>query len=163
MTRNQSCTICKKKGHNKRRCDEIYDENDTCPICQEVLGETNISVTKCGHKFCMTCISTHVFIRNNCPLCRQPFDIVRMHPTISNTEMVNTVCHELYLFPLIQAIKDMLSIMNVDWNNLPNTQKALIRSIFQEYMVGFGTNIASAIYQRVETIFNDTEPTETDI
>tara|TARA_B100000424_G_scaffold254789_1_gene233169 strand:- start:530 stop:790 length:261 start_codon:yes stop_codon:yes gene_type:complete len=86
-----------------------------------------------------------------------------MHPTISNTEMVNTVCHELYLFPLIQAIKDMLSIMNVDWNNLPNTQKALIRSIFQEYMVGFGTNIASAMYQRVETIFNDTEPTETDI
>ena len=45
-------------------------DND-CPICMDKLQVTNISVTKCGHSFCLQCIIKHSKSGDNrCPLCR---------------------------------------------------------------------------------------------
>ena len=45
-------------------------EKDNCPICFEELGEKNLCITKCGHKFCFDCMFKHLNIKNDCPLCR---------------------------------------------------------------------------------------------
>ena len=48
-------------------------ETETCPICMETLGKTNICVTACkpiGHKFCLECMFKHSKTKANCPLCR---------------------------------------------------------------------------------------------
>jgi hypothetical protein len=47
-------------------------DSTTCGICWDVLGEANVMVTKCGHKFCCDCILSHFqnAAGNNCPLCR---------------------------------------------------------------------------------------------
>jgi hypothetical protein len=42
-----------------------------CPICYEPLGETNVCITKCGHKFCIGCLFKHSERSNDCPMCRE--------------------------------------------------------------------------------------------
>jgi hypothetical protein len=69
------CTICGKKGHNKTTCKNIKvpllaDEDNTCPICYEDIGDTNTCTTECGHKFCMKCMVTHLQRNQQCPMCR---------------------------------------------------------------------------------------------
>mgnify|MGYP006090549823 CR=1 FL=1 len=47
----------------------------TCGVCWDELGNANIMVTKCGHKFCCDCILSHFQLAagNNCPLCREEY------------------------------------------------------------------------------------------
>ena len=70
------CTICGKKGHNKTTCKNIKahvpsDDDNTCPICYEGIGDTNTCTTECGHKFCMKCMVTHLQRNQQCPICRR--------------------------------------------------------------------------------------------
>ena len=37
------------------------------------MGDTNICVTVCGHKFCISCLFTHGTSSTDCPLCRTQF------------------------------------------------------------------------------------------
>jgi hypothetical protein len=42
-----------------------------CPICYEVIGDTNTTTTSCGHKFHTNCIIRSIMSVNNlCPCCR---------------------------------------------------------------------------------------------
>jgi hypothetical protein len=43
---------------------------DDCPICKEEIRETDICKTKCGHRYCLSCMLTHSTNNNRCPLCR---------------------------------------------------------------------------------------------
>ena len=47
----------------------------TCGICWDDLKNSNVMVTKCGHKFCCDCILSHFQAAqgNNCPLCRTEY------------------------------------------------------------------------------------------
>ena len=47
---------------------------DNCSICMGNLGRTNITITKCGHTFCHTCLDHHSCIDSKCPLCRQDME-----------------------------------------------------------------------------------------
>ena len=50
-------------------------DSTTCGICWDELGEANVMVTKCGHKFCCDCILSHFqnAAGTNCPLCREEY------------------------------------------------------------------------------------------
>ena len=50
-------------------------DTTTCGICWDELGEANVMVTKCGHKFCCDCILSHFqnAAGTNCPLCREEY------------------------------------------------------------------------------------------
>lgn len=48
-------------------------EEYKCPICLDCIGDTNICVTVCGHKFCISCLFTHGTSSTDCPLCRTQF------------------------------------------------------------------------------------------
>jgi len=42
-----------------------------CPICYDVIGDTNNITTECGHKFHASCLMTNVSCNGfNCPCCR---------------------------------------------------------------------------------------------
>ena len=49
-------------------------EDDNCPICFDDFVAKGVSrnttITKCGHKFCTTCIIIHTRKNNTCPCCR---------------------------------------------------------------------------------------------
>jgi hypothetical protein len=41
-----------------------------CPICFEVVGEINRTVTECGHVFCTKCLLRSYDLNTACPCCR---------------------------------------------------------------------------------------------
>lgn len=61
------------------RTDEVAA--DDCPICMEILGETNKSVLRCGHSLCTSCLLTQtlrgVALKSTsscfCTVCRAPY------------------------------------------------------------------------------------------
>jgi|AntAceMinimDraft_5_1070358.scaffolds.fasta_scaffold00871_12 hypothetical protein len=51
------------------------DENiDTCPVCFSELGDTNVVISACNHKTCVSCFATNLLHNKNsgdcCVLCR---------------------------------------------------------------------------------------------
>ena len=90
------CSRCHQLGHNiatcKIRCDlddqircalvigsacvkiqrawRAYKPEHTCSICLSGIDKKDCCVTKCGHKFCLTCLATSLQHRPTCPLCR---------------------------------------------------------------------------------------------
>lgn len=46
---------------------------ESCSICLEIITETNVVITKCNHKFHLTCILNHSERSENksCPVCRR--------------------------------------------------------------------------------------------
>lgn len=52
-------------------------EADICAVCLEVPGTTNVAITTCGHKFCMSCLLSSLKTKNTCPTCRAQIEPVR--------------------------------------------------------------------------------------
>jgi len=46
-----------------------------CPICLDII-QRECLVTKCGHKYCDTCINQwlNIMKNSNCPYCRAPIE-----------------------------------------------------------------------------------------
>ena len=40
-----------------------------CPICYEILD--NFELSKCGHKYCITCLDKLIETSNKCALCKK--------------------------------------------------------------------------------------------
>jgi len=46
---------------------------NVCMLCDSELGQTNICTTKCGHKYCLTCLITYYTETSyDCPECAAP-------------------------------------------------------------------------------------------
>lgn len=58
-----------KEDINKK-IEECNEELENCPICYEELGQRDICITKCGHKYCMSCLFKHAEKSLDCPMCR---------------------------------------------------------------------------------------------
>ena len=58
---------------------EAAEAADVCAICLETpgTGAKNISVTKCGHKFCTSCLLSSLRQKNTCPTCRAELEPAR--------------------------------------------------------------------------------------
>jgi hypothetical protein len=84
-----SLTVSKRNLTNeKKACAEIkriynylkdvvinLNNTETCPICLDDIQ--NVAVTKCGHKFCWTCIDEFIkaFNATKCPKCNIPINL----------------------------------------------------------------------------------------
>jgi hypothetical protein len=51
---------------------EVY-VSESCPICMESLGKTNVTTMLCGHQTCTGCFSRNIIESksNRCPVCRE--------------------------------------------------------------------------------------------
>ena len=66
MTRVSSCVKI-------QRAWRLYKPEHICSICISGIDkEKDNCVTKCGHKFCFTCLASNLPHRQTCPLCRAP-------------------------------------------------------------------------------------------
>jgi hypothetical protein len=47
--------------------------SESCPICMESLGKTNITTMLCGHQTCNCCFARNIIESksNRCPICRE--------------------------------------------------------------------------------------------
>jgi hypothetical protein len=67
---------------------EAQDE-DVCPICLDCLSCSEITTTKCGHKFHTNCLISSI---SKCPMCREKLHSTRQNVTyaeiIARTEEI---------------------------------------------------------------------------
>lgn len=86
----------------KRKFDEINNQsliiniNDKCPICMEKLKNTNLTITKCGHKFCHTCLDSHSCSDSKCPICRTDMETKKKIKTLCNCDIRESVSTSMY-------------------------------------------------------------------
>ena len=90
----------------------VEDDVEECPICYNELGATNFCVTKCGHKFCMDCVTQHLANSIACPMCRT--DIVEKVVRAPAAPVVPNQGSILCIFQMIRAITDDDSGYGVD-------------------------------------------------
>ena len=57
------------KFNNDNKNKLLKDKNKYCPICFEE-NLNNFGITRCGHKFCISCIKRCVANQMKCPICR---------------------------------------------------------------------------------------------
>ena len=71
--------------------DDSLDENEekACSICFE---PNDLSLTKCGHIFCIACIKEWVNMKHNCPVCKKELylnDVYSLNKKIDVKEEIN--------------------------------------------------------------------------
>lgn len=112
---------------------KLFISNDTvCVICFETLENTNSCITKCGHKYCLTCILQHSDNRTSqngvdCPICRTT--IYKDKPDIIHTQQ-NTMNDD----NIIQHIGSnvLVDLQNMNTNlreaneNIANPERSFI-------------------------------------
>jgi hypothetical protein len=87
-----------------------------CAVCFEDLKDVNICVTKCGHKFCTTCLFKSLEVKKECPCCRSDiFDIGKNKCEKLNEESIN---HLIFLNKDNLIRQNFLSIIKQKLNNL---------------------------------------------
>ena len=104
--------------------------SDSCPICMEDLQNTNITITKCGHKFCHTCIDAHSYLNTECPLCRSNMGTKTKVKKLCNCQIIESV---------------NLSITDSN-HHLYNLCKRLIKNVFRTI---------NEYKEELETVIND--------
>ena len=68
-----------------------------CPICLEVFKDP--IKTKCGHKFCSTCLEKSLYYDPYCPICKKPLrSIVGKQPPngTMSYQVINSYCAEMH-------------------------------------------------------------------
>ena len=67
---------------------------DVCPVCLEVPGTKNVSITKCGHIFCTSCLLSSLTQKNTCPTCRAELEPERTVITPVSVSVVTEIIRE---------------------------------------------------------------------
>ena len=132
--------------------------NDTkCSICLVSLKgvHSDITITRCNHLFCTTCILNSVKYKHTCPLCRtvltnppQKFDI-----TFGRSQQI--VKQELQYYS--SYIKNMLStlIATVEHHTKTDTLSAGIMIGLQKDLLETFDNFGMGICYNINTKFSD--------
>ena len=80
-----------------------------CMLCDAELGQTNICTTKCGHKYCLSCLITYYTETSyDCPECAAPLQ------TTTETEPEQTQkddCDEWYDPDSVGCIDDVAKML----------------------------------------------------
>lgn len=120
-------------------------EVDVCPVCMEVPGTTNVAITACGHKFCMSCLLSSLKKKNTCPTCRAEIEPAResIEPLSVSvaSELIRTEERNIQMTRRI-AVIDSFSGMN--------GRAAMIFSLCRE--VAFATAHSIAAWQKTPNV-----------
>lgn len=83
----------------------IESQEETCTICLDIIDKKETAITKCGHKFCWTCI-LESFTNNNkkCPNCNTLLDKNDLY-LYSNIENENKKNDNIELNEIIHEVK----------------------------------------------------------
>lgn len=76
-TKAQFVTVERTYNYLINSIQSIENTEETCPICLDIIETDEKTITKCGHKFCWSCINeTHMMKTNtatfSCPTCNSP-------------------------------------------------------------------------------------------
>lgn len=129
-------------GRNKPVAE--LDEVDVCPVCMEVPGTKNVTITACGHKFCLSCLLSSLKTKNTCPTCRAEIEPARECieplPVAVATDLIRAEEHTIQLSRRIRIINSFSGIGL-------NARSCMILSLCKE--VAFATAHSIARWQKL--------------
>jgi hypothetical protein len=76
------------------------DEDLKCPICFELITNSNLTITECDHYFHSNCIFISLIKNDNCPICRhqlvdrnivQEIDNSNIQDNLSEDSSINSI------------------------------------------------------------------------
>jgi hypothetical protein len=108
---------------------------EICTICNDPLSD--VSILKCGHKFCMTCAISHFRVSNTCPLCRAEICKKPKDMTAMSTEMVD------------QAIEEVLN------RHEPEREGLIMRDYIKDKLNFFKKNDVLNVERFINDIFHE--------
>lgn len=95
---------------------------EECVICYDALGERNICVLSCGHRFHATCAMKSARLRDSCALCREPIGA-----NINNENWVRIMRmpmrFDMQTFEIIRSLHELEregKITNERWHQVKN-------------------------------------------
>lgn len=122
---------------------ESESEVDVCPVCMEVPGPTNVAITACGHKFCMSCLLKSLKTKNTCPTCRAEIEpereCIEPLPASVASELIRT--EELTI-----QMNRRIAVIN-SFSSGRNGRSAMIFSLCRE--IAFATAHSIARWQKL--------------
>lgn len=85
----------------KRKFEEIDNsspdsEVNKCPICMDTLLDKNLTITKCGHKFCHTCLDKYSCKESKCPICRSDMETTKKVKSLCDCDIASSVRRSLH-------------------------------------------------------------------
>jgi hypothetical protein len=89
------------------------DATHTCCVCLDTLelGNTNTTLTPCGHAYHLSCLLSSLRNKNLCPMCRGSLEEPRPVPTTTNilrpANAEQIIRDELYWFPKSSYIQNI--------------------------------------------------------
>ena len=154
------------------KIDYSIGRNETCPICLDDIDQDNITITKCGHKFCWDCIyqTHHVQSSSNnnnnglikCPTCNTMMTNKEIY--LLNKKLNNEVVSDLD--EIINNVKST-KIGNIIYflkESLEKNDKVILFSQWDELLHKIGNILVNhninivycngSVYQRKKAISN---------
>lgn len=82
-----------KQIYQKKACEE-----QSCPVCLDIIEDKNSVVTECGHKFHFSCLQESLKSKNSCPMCRKKIGNHKKMLTESQKERIinETIRHSIH-------------------------------------------------------------------
>lgn len=96
----------------------VFDKTLLCPICLQVLTEPFMS--RCGHSFCLTCITTCLASKPECPVCKAPATKDALFPNFLAKELIQKINVDH-----VKYVQDICS--STEWN--PQDINLIIKSL----------------------------------
>ena len=118
-------------------------EVDVCPICMEIPGTKNITITACGHTFSLSCLLSSLKTKNTCPTCRAEIEpereCIEPLPVSIASELIRTEELAIQMTRRIEVINSFSAGRN--------GRAAMIFSLCRE--IAFATAHSIALWQKI--------------
>lgn len=84
-----------------------------CSICLTTIKRDSISITKCGHEFCFSCIIENLKYSKSCPLCRKEIDHKSIYTITRLTTMSSKMAKLHSLLKSNSKEKSIIYVKNI--------------------------------------------------
>lgn len=146
---------------NSTESDSKYPRKMDCCIClQEFMStdQPNISITKCHHYFCTSCLIKTMKYGNKCPLCRTILRSPTRKMTMSHDISSSVVQEELlfyndYIKESFNFIIDMV-IYYISENKLTENIRENIHQEMKKVFQNFGMGICFNVNRSLEELYS---------
>ena len=131
-----------------------------CCICFQqftVLEKLNISITKCHHSFCTSCLIKTMKYDNKCPLCRtilrSPTKMITMTPSVSNLIIEQELqFYDEYISESLNYIINTLQYY-IDKKKLDSSVINQIHIDMKTVFQNFGMGICFTVNKSIEQLY----------
>ena len=123
-----------------------------CVICQEPLKKRNLTILKCGHLFCASCIFKCLKYTRKCPLCRDEI-VENLYRTLDDSTskmLVSEVLKDEPYYEIIYRLHELFKDSKEDLSENTLEFKLKFAEVLTDILGTFGMNLCQYIHLNYE-------------